>query len=99
MNNKISTATRWSFLTQLLSKLLTPITNMILARILVPNVFGVIATITMITSFADLLTESGFQQYLIQKDFQNEEKIKECANIAFFYKFLYFIISIDIDFF
>ena len=87
MNNKISTATRWSFLTQLLSKLLTPITNMILARILVPDVFGVIATITMITSFADLLTESGFQQYLIQKDFQNEEKIKECANIAFFINF------------
>ncbi|RHM62808.1 MULTISPECIES: oligosaccharide flippase family protein [Coprobacillaceae] len=87
MNNRISNATRWSFLTQLFSKIVAPITNMILARILAPEVFGIIATITMITSFADLLTESGFQQYLIQKEFSDKNAIKNCANIAFFINF------------
>ena len=61
LNSKMKIATKWSTITEVTAKLISPITNMILARILVPEAFGVIATITMITSLADVLTDAGFQ--------------------------------------
>ena len=83
LNSKMKIATKWSTITEVTAKLISPITNMILARILVPEAFGVIATITMITSLADVLTDAGFQKYLIQHNFRNEEELYKYANVAF----------------
>ncbi len=83
LNNKMKNATKWSTITEIVAKLISPVTNMILARLLIPEAFGVIATITMITSFADLLTDAGFQKYLIQHKFKNEKELYKCANVAF----------------
>lgn len=82
-NNKILNATKWSSITQILAKIITPITNMILARILAPEAFGVIATLTMIVSFVEMFTDSGFQKYLIQREFKSNEELKNSANVAF----------------
>ena len=89
IKSKISKATKWSTITELLAKLIVPITNLILARILAPDAFGVIATITTITSFADMLTDAGFQKYIIQHDFQNEEELHQNANVAFLSNFVF----------
>ena len=59
--NKIGRATVWSSVTEVVTKLITPVVNMVLARLLVPEAFGVVATITMIISFAELFTDAGFQ--------------------------------------
>ena len=83
LNDKILNATKWSSITEIIAKLITPITNIILARILVPEVFGVIATITMITSFADMFTDAGFQKYLVQNEFKDEEEKNLYTNVAF----------------
>ncbi|WP_419893007.1 lipopolysaccharide biosynthesis protein [Oceanobacillus kimchii] len=86
MNNlqsKIFNATKWSAITEIVAKLITPITNIILARILVPEAFGVVATVTMIVSFADMLTDAGFQKYLIQHDFKNRTEKNKNATVAF----------------
>src|SRR5699024_7550007 len=64
------------------AKLISPITNMVLARSLVPADFGIVATITMITSFADMFTDAGFQKYLIQADI-DEVDLKRYADVAF----------------
>ena len=56
---------------------------MILARLLSPDEFGVVATVTMVTSFADVFTDAGFQKYLIQKKFENEKQLERNANVAF----------------
>lgn len=80
-------ATKWSTITQIAVKVITPVTNMILARIISPEAFGVVATVTMITSFADMFSDAGFQKYLIQHEFKdNEEKYKN-ANVAFWTNF------------
>ena len=80
---KVGNATKWSAITELLSKIVTPISNMALARILEPSAFGIVSTITMITSFADVFTDAGFQKYIIQHQFQNAEEKENCINVAF----------------
>lgn len=87
LNNKILSATKWSSITQVVSKIITPLTNMILARILVPEAFGVIATITMIVSFTEMFTDGGFQKYLIQHEFKTIKEKYRNANVAFWTNF------------
>src|SRR5699024_5734829 len=83
LKEKILRATFWSTITQLIAKVITPLTNMILARILAPEAFGVIATVTMIVTFAEMFTDSGFQKYLVQKEFRNNLEKHQTATVAF----------------
>ena len=83
LDSKIINATKWSAIAEIIAKLITPITNMILARILVPEAFGVVATINMIISFADMFTDAGFQKYLVQHEFKTEKERILSINVAF----------------
>lgn len=83
INNKVFNATKWSTVTEIAAKLVSPIINMILARILAPEAFGVVATVTMITSFAEMFADSGFQKYLIQHEFKDDVEKDSYANVAF----------------
>lgn len=81
--NKVANAAKWSSLTEIEAKLVTPISNMILARLLTPDAFGVVATATMIFSFADMFTDSGFQKYLVQHEFKSAQDREESTTVAF----------------
>lgn len=83
INTKMLRATKWTTITEFIAKLVIPISNMILARLLAPEAFGVVATVTMIISFADMFSDSGFQKYLIQREFKNKNETFEFANVAF----------------
>ena len=83
MEKQIHSATKWSTLGEGVARLISPITNMILARFLAPEAFGIVATITMLTSFADIFTDAGFQKYLVQHEFEDEEHLNNSANVAF----------------
>lgn len=74
---------RWSIISEVIAKLTIPITNMILARLLTPEAFGVIATVTMIVSFADMFTDAGFQKYIVQHDFEDENSLNQSTDVAF----------------
>ncbi|MFE5426929.1 lipopolysaccharide biosynthesis protein [Peribacillus simplex] len=92
MNNKelkgnMINAAKWSSITEIAAKIVTPITNMILARILAPEAFGVVATITMIISFADMFTDAGFQKYLVQQEFKDIKEKHQHSNVAFWTNF------------
>lgn len=88
LHNKVINATKWSAITQMAAKIVSPLTNMILARILAPEAFGVVATVTMIMSFADMFTDAGFQKYLVQHEFKDEEEKNKNANVAFITNFI-----------
>lgn len=88
INEKMKKATKWSTITEIIAKLISPITNMILARIISPEAFGVVATVTMIMSFADMFTDAGFQKYLVQHDFKDENEKFKSANVAFWTNFM-----------
>lgn len=83
LKNKVLNATKWSSVTEIAAKIVSPITNMILARILVPEAFGVVVTVTMIFSFADMFTDAGFQKYLVQHEFKDDDEKYRFTNVAF----------------
>lgn len=80
---RILNAAKWSSFAEIAARLATPIVNMILARLLTPDAFGVVASITIITSFADIFTDAGFQKYVIQHDYENESALNKGSNVAF----------------
>ena len=83
LNNKIVTATKWSTITEVMAKLVAPISSMVLARLLTPEAFGVVATLNMVIAFAEIFTDAGFQRYLIQHEFKDEEDTDKSTNVAF----------------
>lgn len=87
-HRKIASAAKWSSITEIIAKIMVPLMNMILARILAPEAFGVIATITMIISFAEMFTDAGFQKYLVQHEFKSEKNKYDNANVAFWTNFI-----------
>ena len=83
ISKKVNRATVWSSITELIAKIVPPIVNMILARLLSTSAFGLVATITVVTSFADVFTDAGFQKYIIQREFENDEELDRSTTVAF----------------
>lgn len=99
LNNKIVNATKWSAITEVMAKLVAPISSMVLARLLTPEAFGVVATLNMVITFAEIFTDAGFNRYLIQHEFVDAEDKDKYSNVAFWSNlslsvFLWIIISI-----
>jgi len=83
LKNKIISATKWSSVTELAAKLVTPLSTMALARLLTPDAFGILVTATMLISFAELFADAGFQKFLIQHEFESEDDKYKATTVAF----------------
>ena len=83
LQSQTANATRWSSITEVASRLVLPLVNMVLARLLTPDAFGVVATITMIVSFAEIFADAGFQKYIIQHKFTGSIELNQCTDVAF----------------
>lgn len=88
IDKKVVSATKWSTITEIAAKLVSPITTMVLARLLTPADFGVLVTATMVISFSEIFTDAGFQKYLIQRKFETEKELKDTTTVAFWSNFL-----------
>jgi O-antigen/teichoic acid export membrane protein len=71
---------KWTFVTEVAMRLLPPITTLILARLLTPEQFGIIAASMTVITLAQMFQEFGLGKTLIQK----EDRLSETANIIFF---------------
>lgn len=83
IQKKTINATKWSSITEICVKFIQPISNMILARILMPKAFAIVATINMVVSFADIFTDAGFQKYIVQREYDSEKQKTEIIDVAF----------------
>lgn len=83
LNKKVVKATKWSAFTEVVARLVMPISNIVLARILAPEAFGIVATITMVVTFAEVFTDAGFQKYLVQHEFKDDIDKEQSTNVAF----------------
>lgn len=92
LNSKFINATKWSTISEVIAKLAAPISSMALARLLAPEAFGVVATLNMVIAFAEIFTDAGFQRYLIQHEFVDEEDKDKSTNVAFWSNLLMSII-------
>lgn len=81
--SKVVTATKWSAMAEIVAKLVSPITTMVLARLLAPEAFGVLVTAQMVISFAEIFTDAGFQKYIIQHEFDNDDDKYKSTSVAF----------------
>ena len=83
LKSRAVVATKWSAFAEIAAKLVNPITSMVLARLLAPEAYGVVATLMVVISFAEIFTDAGFQKYLIQHEFKDEEELERSTNVAF----------------
>lgn len=100
--SKVKSAAKWSIICEIIAKIISPITTIILARLLSQEVFGIVASLTAVTSLADLLSDAGFNAYIIQHRFDNESEKKDVFNICFWSNFtisviLFLIIAVNCD--
>ena len=72
------------------------ISMLVLARLLTPEDFGVVAIASVVVFFFDVLTESGSRQYLIQKDEINDNDIHTAWTLNVIIKLAVFLIFIVI---
>lgn len=82
-NSLVVQSTKWSAIGELISKLASPLINIVLARLLAPEIFGLVATFQLVTTFAEIFTDAGFQKYLIQHKFATQEEKIKATNVAF----------------
>lgn len=85
--NIIQKSMGWSLFSEISVKFVTPVTNMLLARLLTPDAFGVLAICNMLISFVDIITDAGFGKYLVQHDFKDEQEKYTYADVAFWSNF------------
>lgn len=84
VGRRVAGAAKWSIAAETAAKLATMGVNMVLARLVAPEAYGVLTTALMVTSFADLFTDAGFQKYLIQHEFLgSDDRLDDAANVAF----------------
>ena len=88
LNTKVKKATKWSGITEIMRRLIGPVTSMVLARLLTPDVFGVVTTLFMVISFAEIFTDAGFQKYIVQHEFKDETDQVQSTNVAFWSNFI-----------
>lgn len=83
LSKQVVNATKWSMITEFALKFVSPVSAMILARILTPEAFGIMATALMVNSFAELFADAGFSKYIIQHEFSSKKDLNKSANVAF----------------
>ncbi|MDB1805546.1 lipopolysaccharide biosynthesis protein [Eggerthella lenta] len=83
LGDRAASATKWAFASQIAAKLISPLTTMVLARLLTPEAFGVVASVTMVISFADVFSDAGFQKYLVQHKYKSDDDLRQSACVAF----------------
>ena len=81
--------TFWNYLSFASGKLLNFVTTLILARLLVPEEFGVVAYCTIAIQYVDILNSAGIDSALISR----RDKIEEAANSAFIANIILGIVS------
>lgn len=65
--NILTTSFIWKFGERFLAQIVSFIVSIVLARILVPEDYGVVSLILVFIAFADVFVTSGFSTSLIQK--------------------------------
>ncbi len=72
-------ALKWSFLSEFAAKIIQPLVFVMLARLLMPEDFGVMTAAMMIIALSQIFWESGMVKALIQR----QTHIEEAANATF----------------
>ena len=67
IKNKVLSGIGWSYAEKFMSVGMNLVISIVLARLIGPEAYGIIAIVTIFTSLANVFTQSGFSSALIQK--------------------------------
>lgn len=94
---KANKSFKWSALAEIIAKIVVPVCNMILSRVIAPSIFGIVASISVITGLADVFADGGFSYLILHKKIDNEnEKRKFEGTITLINTVISFLITIII---
>lgn len=79
LKQKVLRSFKWSILGEVFSRMIDPLVFVVLAKILVPEDFGVVAAATVVISFSQVFWDAGLAKALIQRN----QRIEEAATIVF----------------
>ncbi|MFC1605837.1 lipopolysaccharide biosynthesis protein [Pseudomonadota bacterium] len=79
LSHTVLSAFKWSILGELVSKTIGPLVLVVLARILVPEDFGVVAAATVVVSFSQVFWDGGLAKTLVQR----KDRVHESATVIF----------------
>lgn len=79
LKRQIIRATKWSALSELASRAVTPLIFVVLARLLTPEDFGVTAAVAIVISFSQVFWDAGLSKALVQR----ESEVEAAANVVF----------------
>jgi len=79
LNHQAFHAFKWSALGEAASRVVGPLVFLVLARLLVPEDFGVVAAATVVISFSQVFSDAGLAKALIQR----QDRTEESANVVF----------------
>lgn len=86
---------KWTTLGNLLPRFLTPISTFILAGLLTPSDFGVVAIALLVVSLGQILAELGFSQAIIQRQTQ----VQEASSVGFWVSLIFGVLLYGIVWF
>ncbi|MBK8116968.1 MAG: lipopolysaccharide biosynthesis protein [Candidatus Accumulibacter sp.] len=79
LTQKALHAFKWSVLGEVASRAIGPLVFLVMARLLVPADFGVVAAATVIISFSQVFSDAGLAKALIQR----QDRTADSANVVF----------------
>jgi O-antigen/teichoic acid export membrane protein len=82
--NQAARSVKWSFLYNIVPRLVTPFSTMILAGLLSPADFGLVAIATFIVALAQIVVEMGLGKAVIRA----QENVEEAASVSFWMSLL-----------
>ena len=82
----------WSFGERIIAQIVSFVVSIILARLLTPNDYGVVAILLIFINLADVFVASGFGTALIQDKNANDDDFSTIFYCSCFSIFIYFIL-------
>jgi PST family polysaccharide transporter len=95
LKSDLITASKWSTLSELVSRTVAPIAYIVLTRLLTPEDFGVVAVATILVSFSQVFWDAGLSKALIQR----QQDIEKASDIVFWTNLLLAVILYILLFF
>ena len=95
--DQVATGVAWSVAEKLCSMLLQMVVSIVVARLLVPEDFGVMAILTFFTAVALVVVDSGFSQTLLRKKEPTNDEYKSvfAFNIAVSFALYLLLVAIS----
>lgn len=76
--NQASRSLKWAFLANAAPRVVTPFSNMILAALLTPVDFGIVAIATLVIALARILVDMGLGKAVVQR----QTRVEEAASVS-----------------